>query len=38
MEKMHDRGVRRVPVVGKDGELVGILTLDDVLDILPDFV
>ena len=36
MEKMRDRGVRRAPVVGKNGELVGILTLDDVLDILAE--
>ena len=36
LEKMRARGVRRVPVVGKEGELVGILTLDDVLDILAE--
>jgi CBS domain-containing protein len=36
MEKMRAKGVRRVPVVGKEGELVGILTLDDVLDILAE--
>jgi CBS domain-containing protein len=28
---MRDAGVRRVPVVGKQGELVGVLSLDDVL-------
>ena len=33
---MRDKGVRRAPVVGNDGELVGILTLDDVLDILAE--
>ena len=36
LEKMRASGVRRVPVVGKEGELVGILTLDDVLDILAE--
>ena len=36
LEKMRAKGVRRVPVVGKEGELVGILTLDDVLDILAE--
>ena len=36
MEKMRTKGVRRAPVVGKEGELVGILTLDDVLDILAE--
>ncbi len=36
IEQMRIKGVRRVPVVGKDGELVGILTLDDVLDVLAE--
>ena len=36
MEQMRDKGVRRAPVVGKDGELVGILTLDDLLDFLAE--
>ena len=31
---MRRKGVRRVPVVGGQGELVGVVTLDDVLDIL----
>ena len=30
---LRGRGVRRVPVVDGDGVLVGILTLDDLLDI-----
>jgi CBS domain-containing protein len=34
MHSMHGKGVRRIPVVGKQGELVGVVTLDDVLDIL----
>ena len=29
---MHQRGVRRVPVVARDGALVGIVSLDDLLD------
>ena len=34
MHTMRRKGVRRIPVVGKQGELVGVVTLDDVLDIL----
>jgi len=33
---MRSKGVRRAPVVSKEGELVGILTLDDVLDVLAE--
>jgi CBS domain-containing protein len=33
---MRDKGVRRMPVVGKDGELIGILTLDDLLELLAE--
>lgn len=36
MRTMRRKGVRRVPVVGAQGELVGIVTLDDVLDILSE--
>jgi CBS domain-containing protein len=36
IEQMRGKGVRRAPVVGKEGELVGILTLDDVLDVLAE--
>jgi CBS domain-containing protein len=32
--KMRQIGVRRLPVVGDDGTLVGILALDDVVDSL----
>lgn len=32
--RMRDRGVRRVPVVGPDGNLVGIVTIDDILELL----
>jgi CBS domain-containing protein len=33
---MHDKGVRRIPVVGIQGEMVGIAALDDVLAILAE--
>jgi Mg/Co/Ni transporter MgtE len=33
---MRRLGVRRLPVVGEYGQLVGILSLDDVLDVLAD--
>ena len=31
---MRGKGVRRVPVIGTGADLIGIVTLDDVLDIL----
>jgi CBS domain-containing protein len=34
LDKMSMAGVRRVPVVRRSGELVGILSLDDVLQLL----
>lgn len=34
LRKMHEHGVRRLPVVGPDGRLEGILTLDDILEML----
>ena len=36
MRAMRRKGVRRVPVVGVLNELVGVVTLDDVLDILAE--
>jgi CBS domain-containing protein len=33
---MRAKGVRRVPVVGENGGLVGIITLDDLLDLLAE--
>ena len=34
MAEMRRIGVRRMPVIGETGELVGLLSLDDVLDVL----
>jgi CBS domain-containing protein len=36
MRAMRTKGVRRMPVVGAQDELVGIVTLDDVLAILSE--
>jgi CBS domain-containing protein len=36
MEIMRCRGVRRLPVVGDDGELTGIISVDDLLDVLAE--
>ena len=32
LRRMRDRGVRRVPVIGARGQLVGVLSVDDALD------
>jgi CBS domain-containing protein len=34
LKKMHEHGIRRLPIVDTAGTLVGILTLDDVLGYL----
>jgi CBS domain-containing protein len=34
IERMRAHGVRRVPVVGHEGETVGIVTLDDLLRLM----
>jgi CBS domain-containing protein len=34
LKKMHEHGIRRLPVVDATGTLVGILTLDDILRYL----
>ena len=34
VQEMRRIGVRRMPVVGSVGELIGVLSLDDVLDAL----
>jgi CBS domain-containing protein len=36
VEYMRSRGVRRLPVVNSGGGLVGILTLDDLLELLAE--
>lgn len=36
MRTMRGKGVRRVPVVGQQNELIGIVTFDDVLGILSE--
>lgn len=36
IEVMRENGVRRIPVTYADGALVGILTVDDVLDLLSE--
>jgi CBS domain-containing protein len=33
---MERKGVRRLPVVEHDGSLVGLVTLDDMVDILAE--
>jgi CBS domain-containing protein len=33
---MRDKGVRRMPVVGEAGDLIGILALDDLIDLLSE--
>ncbi len=34
LEQMRRAGVRRLPVVGRSGKLVGVLSLDEILDTL----
>lgn len=36
IEIMRDKGIRRLPVVDLDETLIGILTIDDVLDLLSE--
>ncbi|NIP74088.1 MAG: CBS domain-containing protein [Gammaproteobacteria bacterium] len=36
VERMRDRGVRRAPVVNQRGGLEGILTVDDLIDLLAE--
>ena len=33
---MRTKGVRRIPVVNQDGGLVGIMSADDILDLLAE--
>lgn len=36
MQIMRYKGVRRLPVVGTDGQLTGIVSVDDLLDVLAE--
>ncbi len=36
IEVMRDKGIRRVPVVDSDEALVGIMTVDDLIDIMSE--
>ncbi len=36
LERMRDLGVRRMPVVDRNGALVGLVTLDDLLELLTE--
>jgi predicted transcriptional regulator len=36
LKKMEERGIRRLPVVDGNGALVGIVTLDDALQVLTE--
>lgn len=36
LERMRHLGVRRMPVVDRDGALVGLMTLDDLLDLFTE--
>jgi CBS domain-containing protein len=36
MEIMRYKGVRRLPVVGDNGQLTGIISVDDLLDVLAE--
>ncbi|UCH54190.1 MAG: CBS domain-containing protein [Pseudomonadota bacterium] len=36
VKRMRAKGVRRLPVVASDGALVGILSVDDLIDILTE--
>jgi signal-transduction protein with cAMP-binding, CBS, and nucleotidyltransferase domain len=36
LERMRSRGVRRLPVLGAQGELVGIVAADDLLELVAE--
>lgn len=36
LAKMRDAGVRRMPVVDQDGSLVGLITMDDLLELFAE--
>jgi predicted transcriptional regulator len=36
IKHMRDKGIRRMPVVSKGGMLIGIITMDDLLDLIAE--
>jgi CBS domain-containing protein len=36
IKRMRDKGIRRMPVISADGSLQGILTMDDLLDLIAE--
>lgn len=36
MQRMRNKGVRRIPIVQEDGDLAGILSIDDIIEILAE--
>ena len=36
MHRMQSKGVRRLPVVNQDGRLIGLVTLDDLLEVVAE--
>ncbi|MDZ7828548.1 MAG: CBS domain-containing protein [Halofilum sp. (in: g-proteobacteria)] len=36
LHRMHERGVRRAPVLDDEGALVGVLSLDDVIELVAE--
>ena len=36
IKRMRDKGIRRMPVVTNEGTLAGIITMDDLLDLLAE--
>ena len=38
LDRMRSRGVRRVPIVNAAGGLVGILTVDDMLELMAEYL
>ena len=36
LQRMRSKGIRRLPVINEDGGLEGILTVDDLIDLLAD--
>ena len=36
LEVMRYRGIRRLPVIGEDDQLVGIISIDDMLEVIAE--